>query len=245
MNRFCRQKGISPFHFAIILTVFFGFMSAGCARTKQAREVIITNSGFLPDYSLLEPGEPGQSLLRYQNPKADWPFYQKILIDPVLIWSRTDAPPDATPKEDLQRLADNFDQMIINEFGKDYEIVEEPDPRTLRIQVALTNIEQSAGAVDVVTAAPPVGFAISSAQEFVTGKPLLVGEVSAEVKISDARTGQILLMAIDRRLGSKTIQKNIDTWGDANKILELWAKFGRFRLCKLRGGADCFNPVVK
>ena len=245
MNRFCRQKGTSLFHFAIILTVFFGLMFVGCARTKHAREVKISNSGFLPDYSLLEPGEQGQALLRYLNPKADWPSYQKVLIDPVLIWSRTNALPDVTPKEDLQRLANNFDQMIVNEFGKDYEIVEKPDPRTLRIQVALTNIEQSAGAVDVVTAAPPVGFAISSAQEFVTGKPLLVGEVSAEVKISDARTGQILLMAIDRRLGSKTIQKNIDTWDDANKILELWAKFGRFRLCKLRGGADCFNPVVK
>ena len=245
MNRFRGQKGISPFHFAIILTVFLGLMFVGCARTKQAREVKITNSGFLPDYSLLEPGDQGQSLLRYQNPKADWPSYKKILIDPVLIWSRTDSLPDETPKEDLQRLANNFDQLIVNEFGKDYEIVEEPDPRTLRIQVALTNIEQPAGAVDVITAALPVGFAISSAQEFITGKPLLVGEVSAEVKVSDARTGQILLMAIDRRLGGKIIQKNIDTWDDANKILELWAKFARFRLCKLRGGADCFNPVVK
>lgn len=245
MNRFRRQKGISPFHFAIILTVFLGLMVMGCARTKQAREVKITNSGFLPDYSLLEPGAQGKLLLRYENPKADWPSYKKILIDPTLIWSRTDALPDETPKEDLQRLANNFDQMIVNEFGKDYEIVEEPGPRTLRIQVALTNIEQSAGAVDVITAALPVGFAISTAQEFVTGKPLLVGEVSGEVKISDARTGQILLMAIDRRLGGKTIQKNIDTWDDANKILELWAKFARFRLCKLRGGADCFNPVAK
>lgn len=242
MNRFCRQKGISPLHLTIILAVFLGLMFAGCARTKRVREVKIVNSGFLPNYSLLEPGEPGQALLRYQNPKADWPSYKKILIDPVLIWSRTDAPPDATPREDLLRLANNFDQMINNAFEKDYEIVEEPSPRTLRLQVALTNIEQPAGAVDVITASLPVGFALSDAREFVTGKPLLVGEVSAEVKVSDARTGQILLMAIDRRLGSKAIRENIDTWDDANRILALWVEFGRFRLCKLRGGADCFNP---
>jgi hypothetical protein len=244
MNRACRQKGISPFYFTIILAVLLGLMSAGCSRTKRVKEVRIANSGFLPDYSLLEPGEPGQALLRYQNPKADWPSYKKILIDPVLFWSRTDALPDATPRQDLQRLANNFDQMINNAFGKDYEIVEEPGPRTLRLQVALTNIEQPAGAVDVITAAPPVGYVLSSAQEFVTGKPMLVGEVSAEVKVSDARTGQILSMAIDQRLGSKTIVENIDTWDDANRILALWAEFVRFRLCQLRGGADCYNPEV-
>ncbi len=215
----------------------------GCARTQHTRQVKITNSGFLPDYALLAPGAPGEPLLRYHNPKAEWLSYQKILLDPVLIWSRTDALPDATPRQDLQRLANNFDQMLINEFIKEYQIVEEPGPRTLRIQVALTNIEQSAGAVDVVASAPPAGYAISGAQAFATGKPMLVGEVSAEVKISDARTGQILLMAVDRQLGSMGIQENLDTWDNANNILELWAKAERFRLCRLRGGADCLNPV--
>lgn len=237
------HEGIASLSFVVTLSVIVGLGFIGCARTKQAREVIINNSGFLPDYSMLEPGEPGEALLRYQNPKADWPSYNKILIDPVLIWSRTDALPDATPKRDLQRLANNFYQMIINELGKDFEIVEEPEPRALRIQVALTNIEQATGAVHVTTAVVPEGHMIFSGKDFVTGKPLLVGEVNAEYKVIDARTGQILLMAVDRRLGGKVIQKNIDTWDDANKILELYAKYGRFRLCKLRDGADCFNPA--
>lgn len=243
MKRSGRLKSILLVYVTIVCTGSFFFMLGGCARTRQARPVGMNNSGFLPDYSLLKPGQPGRALLRYQNPNTEWPSYEKILLDPVLIWSRTGNPPEATTRKDLQRLVNNLDQMLNMEFGKDYEIVEEPGPQTLRIQVALTNIEQSAGAVDVITAERPVGHTMTGAQEFVTGKPLLVGEVKAEIKVSDARTGQILLMAVDRKLGSKTIQKSIDTWDDADQLLKLLASFGRFRLCKLRGGSDCFNPL--
>jgi hypothetical protein len=145
--------------------------------------------------------------------------------------------------EDLQRLANNFYLLLQKELEKDYEMVREPGPRTLRIQVALTDVEASWAAMDTVASVIPISMAVSAAKEFATGKPAFVGEVSAEVKATDARTGELLAAAVDRRVGGNEIEASIDNWDDANKIIELWSKLFRFRLCKLRGGEDCLSPL--
>ena len=79
-------------------------------------------------------------------------------------------------------------------------------------------------------------------KDFATGKPSFVGEVSIEAKVVDARTGQVLIMGVDRRVGSASLRASTDNWDDANKILEVWSKWMRFRLCKLRGDKDCSKP---
>ena len=122
-------------------------------------------------------------------------------------------------------------------------MVKTPGPRTLRIQVALTDMQESWATTNTVTSVIPVGMALSAGKEFVTGKPSFVGEATIEAKITDARTGQLLAGGIDRRVGGDTILKaSVDSWDDVNKIMELWSKMFRFRLCKLRGERDCFKP---
>ncbi len=235
------RKKITRLSIFFVLMIAATFLVSGCARTKQARSV--QDSGFLGDYSMLEKGKKGEALETYRNPDADWPSYSKILLDPVAIWSRAEKRIDSTPQEDLQMLANNFYSLIYKEFSKDYEMVKEPGPRTMRIQIALTDVEKSWAAVNTVTSIIPVGIVVSAAKDFTTGKPSFVGEVSAEAKILDARTGQLLLMGVDRRVGSNSIRASVDNWDDANKICELWSKWMRFRLCKLRGDKDCSEPA--
>jgi hypothetical protein len=224
----------------IMLVIAAAFVICGCARTKQARSV--NQSGFLGDYSMLEKGKKGEALQIYKNPDADWPSYTKIMLDPIAIWSRVDKRIDSAPQEDLQRVANNFYSLISQELSKDYEMVKEPGPRTMRIQIALTDVEKSWAAVNTVTSVVPMGIAVSTAKDFITGKPSFVGEVSAEVKALDARTGQVLAMAVDDRVGSNSIRASVDNWDDVNKILELWSRLMRFRLCKFRGDKDCTAP---
>ena len=73
--------------------------------------------------------------------------------------------------------------------------------------------------------------------------PSFVGEVSAEAKMTDAQTGQLLAAGVDRRVGGNEIEASVDNWDDVNKIIEIWSKLIRFRLCKLRGREDCLNPL--
>ena len=224
----------------VFIIAAMGF--SGCGGPTRARDV--KQSGFLGDYSMLEKrSERDRALYSYHNPKADWPSYSKILLDPIVIWRRAELQQEGMPMEDLQRLANNFYLLLHKELEKDYEMVHEPGPRTIRFQVALTDVEKSWAAVDTVTSVIPVGMAISAANEFLTGKPSFVGEVTAEAKLTDARTGQLLAAGIDRRVGGNEIEASVDDWDDVNKILELWSKIIKFRLCKLRDGKDCLSPL--
>ena len=76
-----------------------------------------------------------------------------------------------------------------------------------------------------------------------TGKPLFVGDASIEVKIADARTGQILGAGADRREGKKRLDADaFDSWDDVFKTLVIWSDMVRYRLCSERGGTHCVKP---
>jgi hypothetical protein len=231
-------KKISRFAF---LTILATVLVSGCATTKQARDVEV--SGFLPDYSMLRPGEPGEPLLIYKNPRADWRFYKKLLLDPVMVLRRLETSDKDLPREDMQRLADNFWILLRQELSKDYVLVDLPGPDVLRVQAALTDVKKSKAPADTITSIAPPALIISKGKEFATGKPLFVGEVSLEGKVTDAQTGELLAAGVDRKVGGKSIQGATDSWDDVNQSLELWSKTFRFRLCQWRGEIGCVDPT--
>jgi hypothetical protein len=219
---------------SIVVASLFG----GCASSKQARSV--EGKGFLVDYSMLQKGKDDQALLRYQNPKANIAGYTKVMLDPVLIAK----PAKATQEQmaDLQKLATNFYVYLSTELGKDYTMVSTPEPGTLRVQAAITGAEKSNAVSNTLSSVLPIGIGVSLAKDFATGKPVGVGEATAEMKVTDASTGELLGAAVDRRVGGKNPNGIIDTWADANAATEYWAKRLRYVLCVERNGIECEKP---
>ncbi|MBI5854958.1 MAG: DUF3313 family protein, partial [Nitrospirae bacterium] len=72
-----------------------------CASTEQARDVKF--SGFLGDYSKLQPGGPGEPLFLYINPKANFRAYDKAFVEPATIWRSKNADPSDVSPQDLKR----------------------------------------------------------------------------------------------------------------------------------------------
>jgi len=235
-----KTKAIPVLFKVVLIAVACSFVFNGCAGTKRARDV--EHKGYLVDASILKKGTKDEALYVYHNLKADWPSYSKILLDPVLNLRGAGLEKEGVPLEDLQRMANNFYALLYKELDNDYEMVKTPGPRTLRIQVAITDLQESWATTDTITSVIPIGIAISAGSEFVTGKPSFVGEATLEAKVTDARTGQLLAAGIDRRVGGEQIEASVDSWDDVNKIMELWSKLFRFRLCKLRGEVACFKP---
>ncbi len=221
------------------LVIFLALIFGGCASTKQARHA--QGSGFLDDYTILRKGGKGEALLVYRDKWANWPVYQRILLDPVVVWMRNESKKGVS-RADVQRLANNFYSLLYTNLSKDFDMVTAPEYTTLRIQVAITDVEKSSAVLDTITTVVPVSRVISRGKEFVTGKPTFVGEVSIEFKIVNATSGKLLAAGIDRRVGTKTL-KEIDSWTDANNAIEDWSRLIRFRLCKLQGGGSrCVEP---
>ena len=216
----------------------------GCttSQSKQARTV--EKSGFLGDYSMLSPGGEGEALLFYENPEANWPSYNKIFLAPVAYYGGRDTYPKGFTRADLQKLVNRFYYILYNDLAEDYQMVDEPAPHTLRIQVALTSVGESSQTADSVSAVAPV--IVNPIRNFagsLSGETVFAGQASIEAKITDGLTGKLLYAAVDRRVGQRsTSGSSTRRTADVEEIMWYWGDLARYRLCTLRGGEECIRP---
>lgn len=216
----------------------------GCttSQSKQARTV--EKSGFLGDYSMLSPGGEGEALLFYENPEANWPSYNKIFLAPVAYYGGRETYPKGFTRADLQKLVNRFYYILYNDLAEDYQMVDEPAPGTLRIQVALTSVGESSQTADSVSAVAPV--IVNPIRNFagsLSGETIFAGQASIEAKITDGLTGKLLYAAVDRRVGQRsTSGSSTRRTADVEEIMWYWGDLARYRLCTLRGGEECIRP---
>jgi len=216
----------------------------GCttSQSKQARTV--EKSGFLGDYSMLSPGGEGEALLFYENPEANWPSYNKIFLAPVAYYGGRETYPKGFTRADLQKLVNRFYYILYNDLAEDYQMVDEPAPDTLRIQVALTSVGESSQTADSVSAVAPV--IVNPIRNFagsLSGETIFAGQASIEAKITDGLTGKLLYAAVDRRVGQRsTSGSSTRRTADVEEIMWYWGDLARYRLCTLRGGEECIRP---
>jgi hypothetical protein len=212
---------------------------AGCGPSLHARSVDLSDS-FLVNPSILQRGSGDQALYRYQNPDADLPKYTKVIVDPVLIYN--EAQMNAGTRKNYQTLANNAYAYIVQALQNDYTIVTNPGPDTMNLQFAIIHADKSAIVRNLTTTVLPIGMAISAVKYEVTGAPSAVGEVTAEVRITDSRTGALIGAALDRRVGGKELRGVLDSWENADAALKYWAQRIRYILCVARGGMFCVRP---
>lgn len=228
-----RLRGIALLSAVVLL--------AGCAQTQQMRSV--EKSGFLGDYSMLRKGEKDEALLIYWNQHADWAFYDKVIIDPVTIWLSKDSNLASLSPEVRQSLANYLWSQLYDVLRMDYKIAINPERGTLRIQAAITDAEASNPVLDTVSSLVPQLRILTGAKGVVAGgKPGFVGEASAEVKITDAQSGELLAAAVDRRAGTKSLKGSTHSWNDVEEAYQYWVKKLKYRLCLERGKTSCVEP---
>lgn len=91
---------------AAVLTISM----SGCADTTRERTVHY--SGFLGDYSNLVKGDGKQAERRYLRPHVDWGSYDRVLLDPVMLWRGDESRRDGVSSHDAQAMMDYFYQLI-------------------------------------------------------------------------------------------------------------------------------------
>ena len=221
----------------------------GCAATQEAKSV--EKSGFLGDYSLLREGQRStikegvedQALLIYRNPAVDWRKYRKVWLDPVTVWmSQTDSQLKDVSVEDRQRLATILWLKLDASLQKDYEMTSQAGPDVLRIQVAITEAGESNAILDTVTSIVPQTRLLSGMKSLATGVSAFTGSAAVEIKVTDSTMGTILVEAVDRRGGTKSLKGVTNSWNDVEEAYRFWAEKARYRLCQWRSGTDCVEP---
>jgi hypothetical protein len=222
-----------------LLAVCLLVLSA-CATTQK---VDIKQSGincaFLANKcSLLTSGSKDQVGLRYVNTTsaAQWSQYSKILIDPVTFWAGDSTRLSAA---DQQMLVNYTAQQLNEQLGQKFEIVNQAGPGVIKIDVALTDADSATPVLRTISMIVPQARVLSTLKYLATGSMPFVGAAQVEAKLTDSVTGQILVMAVDRRIGGGSFTTAFQwKWGDAQNAIDHWAELLTQRLSAWTSGTE-------
>jgi hypothetical protein len=201
-----------------LLTVACLFAAACAARVPQPPA---DASGFLDDYSLLRPGGPGEVALVYRRSDARWTAYDRVLLEPVTLWRSGRQSLAAVPEDDLRRLIAGLEGAVRRRLGRDFRLVDQPEPGAMRIRLAITEARAVDPILDVMRAradekvAPGSGRLHPETRRFIE-------QAHIEGEIRDAGSDRLLAAGVDRRRPEGA--PAIDTWGDVYRALDFWAE---------------------
>jgi len=167
-------------------------------------------SGFLGDYTTLVKGRGNQARLVYFHSEADFSAYDAIIVDPVIVWDAEQAGPARDPAAESERQAGYFRQALREHLADVYQLVEVPNPRTLRLRVAI--VEGASSRVNIECE--------------------LIDSVSRERLIA-AVDQRKLPTASEGEAGTAESAGSADS-ADVDRIYDRWAEIIRNRLAALR-----------
>jgi hypothetical protein len=233
----------------VAVVVALSMLVGGCSQTAAPEPNIVQRaqgetpappppSGFLgKDYSLLQPAGQGsdqQAMMRYLAPNVQWSNYKKIFVLPVTFWADDDSKVSA---KDQEILCNYFYVTLVQYLSKNFEIVYGPGPGVARLQVAISDATSATPVLRSISVAVPQARVLSVLKYAATGTYAFVGSATAEAKLTDSETGELLGAWADQRFGGASV-KNVTVWqqGDAENAMNYWANGLDQKLVSLGAG---------
>jgi hypothetical protein len=206
------------------LTVVVVLLVTGCATTQQVavkeEPRICTFLGEVCHE--LQPGARGEAGLRWVNPTSDPTQYTKVILEVVGFFG-SDA--SKVSPADQERLTALFQQSLLDALATKYQVVDQPAPGTMQLQVVLLDAEAATPGLRSVSMAIPQARLLGTGYYAASGKYPFVGGGQAAFKATDAVTGQVLGAGVDRRVGGGSVQTAAQwRWGDAENVIKAWSQ---------------------
>ena len=211
---------------------------SGCALTQQVQ---VSNQNYCPFLGsslcakLTPTNNPNDVDLRWVNPNAQWTKYNKVLIEPVSFWGGDDTQVSAV---DQRTLTNYFYKALEEQLSKKFQVVNQPGPGVMAIHVALEDATAATPGLRSVSVAEPHVRALATLKYLATGTYPFVGSATAEGKVTDSMTGQVLAAGVSKRVGGGSAKAAEQwQWGDAENALTYWATLMANRLSSWTSGA--------
>lgn len=199
-----------------------------------------TQTGFLGDYSQLQPAPDREGVMLYVDHSFDFRPYTKLMFDPVQV-QVTPGPDEAqVPPDVLQRISGQLQQSMQANLAPAYQIVNQPGPDVLRVRAAITDIEAAKppkGAIDFM----PIKAAFNVTREAAGAGPR-VAEMKAEVEVLSPAGKRVMAATATRQGDERLPQGDTITWESLQPITDYWARNFRQRLDQVRGVS---SPVAE
>ncbi|GIU08478.1 MULTISPECIES: DUF3313 domain-containing protein [unclassified Shewanella] len=208
------------------------------ARLQQGPDAEMTKDGLVKvEHSKLD--------LSYARPDVNWAKYTKLYFEPVKVTNDHPAdyqPPkidkradglNATyelPQEALTKMSEQFSLTVKEVFNAEqpFELVAQPEPNTLVIEAAVTDIRLSAPLESSRRSFSSMGRTYTENS----------GSMMLLAVIKDGETGEVLAKAADRGQGFNQWSQNtqVFNWGDVKTVYRRWVN--DFKNALMNAGAE-------
>jgi hypothetical protein len=218
-----------------ISLLLIGLTAQAQASSKQQDQPSSQESGFLGDYSKLQPDPKNPDLLIYWKDKSVLKHSSKFILEPVTVYLLPEAQQRGIDPEDLAMLARYFTKAVTDELTKSgrYEIVTEAGPGVMVVRVAITNVEPTGGKKNATLkgAATAASVAVAPGASLLVPR-LSVGKVAIEGEIDDSVSGERMVAFMSSKGGRRFFSglNAYKKWGDIQAAFRSWAKSFRKRL---------------
>jgi hypothetical protein len=198
---------------------------AGCASTRPVAYQDLSSA------SELKPVN-GYNQFQYLNPNDRFKNYDALIVDPVSIYSGTDAQFGPVSQEGRQEIAVYMQQEFTKLLSKKMQIADSPMPGTVRLHLTLTGIERSTPVISTLSHLIPVGLLVNAGFEAAGHNGSFFGSVSYAIELYDVSTGELIYAAVSK---------------ENPRALDLTSSFGRLDAAKtgVRHGADHFSKDLE
>jgi len=183
-------------------------------------------SGFLEDYSGLQPDPDRPGAMRYIKPDVSLAKYTKIAITPIEIWYDPNTEYKGISPDNLKLIADSMRSLIVKELEPDYPVVETAGPDVLAVRMAIANVKVKKKGRSLLNFTP-IGFALYTVQD-IAGANVNLDDAVIEVELLDSTTGERLGILVDQQ--KKTASGGKASWQVLEESLRFYAKRFRNRL---------------
>lgn len=208
-------------------------LAAGVASAQDPAAAKPQYSGFLSDYSKLQPAPDREGIQLFIDRSRDYRAYTKVKFDPIEVYLTPNPEYKGLQPDALKRMTDVFQSSFRKALGSEYQVVDQPGPGVLRVRAAITGVQATKpplGATDFI----PIK-ALFNIGRAAAGASPQVAEMTAEIEVLDEK-GTRVAAAVASRKGEQTLsQRDQVTWKDLQPITDYWATSFKQRLDELRG----------
>jgi hypothetical protein len=183
--------------------------------------------GFLPQPILLQPSQNGALSMVYLNPQLKTGGYNKVILDPVTVWTDDSSELQKLPIDEQQALAETFNNHVYEAISTECQMTTASGPGTIRIRLALTDARRTEPRLNTISNYMVGAQAVSSMTVFAYdgSAGLFAGSAAAEGYALDSKTGTLLWEGVDRRAGQNALgTESFNSWDDVDNAFIAWSK---------------------
>jgi hypothetical protein len=168
------------------------------------------NSGFLSDYSNLEPvpGNPAARMYIAPDGPEALKSFKSALVEQAEIFIAPDSPYKGTKPDEIKLLADTFSGLVEGELKQKYTIVQQNGKGVLQFRFAISNIVLTHKMSKNPLAYTPIGAAVHLTRKALSDDLMQKYNLSAatlELEILNGGTGEVLAAGTERHQGSAVL----------------------------------------